>query len=94
MAPPPLTTDQCTALERVSALRFHQSFALPGTDTHGRLRVTFAIVGPPIGNDSDKDPNDVPTILWCGPAYGVRWQAITWNHLAETMGVRFLVVDR
>lgn len=96
MAPPSiptLTPDQCTAMKLVCARKFHQSFTIPATETHGPLRVIFAIAGLPV-DDKNGNNDEVPTILWCGPAGGVRWEAIDWDHLAEAMGVRILVLDR
>ncbi|RDL38535.1 uncharacterized protein BP5553_02875 [Venustampulla echinocandica] len=78
-------TDQAIAI--VATLKFHQIFTIPATDTHAQLKVTYAIIGPPIGTD-------VPTILFCSGMFASRQIGISWNHLAEKYGVRVIFVDR
>ncbi|TVY33189.1 hypothetical protein LSUB1_G006335, partial [Lachnellula subtilissima] len=74
-------------IEFVSPIKFHQSFTLPATDTHGALKVTYAVSGIPVGEDA-------PTILFCGGMFGSRWMAVFNDFLATKVGVRVLYIDR
>jgi hypothetical protein len=51
------------------------------------LKVTYGIAGVPIAED-------VPSILFCGGMYGVKWQAVFMNWLAEKEGVWVIFADR
>lgn len=75
------------AIEIIAPRKFHKIFAVPGTDTRGPLKVTYAIAGV-------QDGEGIPTILFCGGMFGVRWQAVFLNWLAEKEGVRILFIDR
>lgn len=81
---------ECNTKADVSAFccanRFHQSFMLPATDGHPQLRVTYAIAG--------CSTSDAPTMFFAGGMFGLRYQAYDVHHLAETMGVRIVYIDR
>lgn len=53
-----LTPNQERAIELLSPIKYHQSYTLPRTETRGTLKVTYAIIRPPLGEDA-------PTILFC-----------------------------
>lgn len=76
-----------TAIDLVSPIKFHQSFTIPVTDKHGRLKVTYSISGVPIGEYA-------PTVFFCGGMFGSRYMAIWDDYLATKIGVRVLHVDR
>jgi len=75
------------AISIIAPRKFHQIFIVPATDKHGRLKVTYAVLG-------KQDGDDVPTIMFCGGMFGMRWQGIYFDWLAEKEGVRMLIVDR
>lgn len=79
-------SDEAFAIEYACSLRMHQFFTLPPTDTHGPLRVTYAVAG--LQND------DAPTILCIAGMFGGRWIALLQHHLATKVGVRLICVDR
>jgi hypothetical protein len=74
------------AIEFLAQSRFHQSFFLPATPKHGRLRVTYTVAG--------VDDADAPTLLFCGGMFGGRWTVVGIHHLAVKMGVRLVCCDR
>ena len=82
-----LTPIQEHVIELVSPIKFHQSFILPATDTHGALKVSYAVSGIPVGEDA-------PTIMFCGGMFGSRWMAVFNDFLATKVGVRVLYIDR
>ncbi|KAF4633243.1 hypothetical protein G7Y89_g4874 [Cudoniella acicularis] len=75
------------AYEIISPIRFHQSFKIPATDSHGPLKVSYAIAGKPLGGD-------VPTILFCAGMFGSRWLGVWLDHIAAKTGVQVLFIDR
>ena len=75
------------AIEIIAPRKFHRIFTVPDTDTRGPLKVTYGIAGV-------EDGEDVPTILFCGGMFGIRWQAVFLNWLAEKERVRILFIDR
>ncbi|KAK2629427.1 hypothetical protein QTJ16_000247 [Diplocarpon rosae] len=79
------TTDQ--AIELVAPRKFHRVFTLPQTGKYGGLKVTYSIAGPDIGEH-------VPTIVFCGGMFGMRWMAIAQNWFAEQHRVRVIFIDR
>ena len=75
------------AIATVSQRKFHQIFQVPGTDKHGPLKITYAVLGLPAGED-------VPTIVFCAGMFGSRYTGIFANWMAEREGVRILLMDR
>jgi hypothetical protein len=75
------------AITIIAKQKFHQIFTIPATDKHGQLKVTYAVLG-------KQDGDDVPPIMFCGGMFGMRWQGIYFDWLAEQEDVRMLVVDR
>lgn len=75
------------AIELTAPRRYHQIFTLPGTDSHGPLKFTYAVCGKDNGEDT-------PTVLFCGGMFGSRWQAPFHNFIAEKEGVRVVFIDR
>jgi len=75
------------AIEVVCAKHIHQCLWLPPTESHGKLRVTFATTS----NFSD---NTLPVILFCPPMFGGRSLALHFDYLAKQTGVRLLCADR
>ena len=70
----------------VSRPRFHQRLALPATDAHGELEVTYAVGG-------SQDPS-APTLLFVGGMFGGRYVAVLSDYICREMGVRVVSVDR
>jgi hypothetical protein len=81
-----LTDSETQVIEYVSASWLHRSFKLPATDTHGPLRVTYAVAG--------LDDANAKTVLLIGGMFGGRWLALSCHHLALKMGVRVICIDR
>jgi len=76
------------AIELIAPRKFHQIFTLPATENHGPLKVTYSVLGPPVGEDA-------PTVVFCGGMFGSRYPYMIFvNHLAEKHGVRVLCIDR
>jgi hypothetical protein len=75
------------SIEIIAPRKFHQTFTLPATDSHGPLKLTYAVCG-------KEDGDDTPTIMFCGGMFGSRWQAPFHNWLAEKEGVRIIFIDR
>ena len=76
------------AIELIARRKFHQIFTLPATENHGPLKVTYSMLGPPVGEDAH-------TVVFCGGMFGSRYPyMIVINHLAEKHGVRVLCIDR
>ena len=76
------------AVELIAQRKFHQIFTLPATGSHGPLKVTYSILGPPVEEDA-------PTVVFCGGMFGSRYPfMLIINHLAEKHGVRVLCIDR
>lgn len=85
---PVVKSAEVQAIELIAPRKYHQSFKIPATATHGPLRVTYAIAGVADGGE------DTPTILFCGGMFGSRWQAPFQNYIAEQEGVRIVYIDR
>ncbi|KAH6670447.1 Alpha/Beta hydrolase protein [Halenospora varia] len=85
-SPPPLSPKDKAYL-LISPITYHQSFTVPATSTHEALKVSYAVVGRPLGEDA-------PTILFCAGMFGSRWMGVWLNHVAEKTGVRVLFIDR
>lgn len=81
------TSPEEQAINITAPRKLHQIFTLPDTDKHGKLKVTYAIAGPDIGED-------VPTILFCGGMFGTRYMAMWYNLFAEKQRVRMIFIDR
>ena len=81
----PSANDRAIAI--IAQQKFHQIFTIPATDKHGPLKVTYAVLG-------KQDGDDVPTIMFCGGMFGMRYQGIYFDWLAGQEDVRMLVVDR
>lgn len=81
-----LSPQEEEAIKRISPRKFHRLFNLPATESHGALKVSYAVAGPEDG--------DVPTILFCGGMFCTRWQMIVYEHLAQKEGVRIVSIDR
>ncbi|CAL3966310.1 unnamed protein product [Diplocarpon coronariae] len=75
------------AIELIAPRKFHRVFTLPKAGKYGGLKVTYSIAGPDIGED-------VPTIVFCGGMFGMRWMAVAQNWFAERNRVRVIFVDR
>lgn len=83
---PSLSPARVFALEYSAAARMHKSLTIPATADHGPLRVTYAVAG--------VERDDAPTILLVPGMFGGRWWALHPHHLASSMGVRVVSVDR
>lgn len=79
------------AIEMMAPRKFHRLFTAPATDKRGLLKVTYSIGGVDV---DEKGADDVPTILWVGPMFATRYQAVFLNWIAETEGVRMVFIDR
>ncbi|KAJ5976887.1 hypothetical protein N7501_000229 [Penicillium viridicatum] len=80
---------QSFAASYVSNSRFHRSFTIEPTSTHGPLNVTYAEYG--------REPNEngtTPTLLFLPGMFSSRYTGICLHTIAEKWGVRVLVVDR
>ncbi|TVY85458.1 hypothetical protein LSUE1_G000138 [Lachnellula suecica] len=71
----------------LSQIKYHQIFTLPATDSHGPLKVTYALAGVSLTEDA-------PTILFCGGMFADRWQAIQDDYIAAKSGVSVIYIDR
>lgn len=80
------TSAETRAIEFLAHSRFHQSFWLPATSQHGRMRVTYVVAG--------VEDQDAPTMLLCGGMFGGRWVVVSLHFLAVKMGVRLVCCDR
>ncbi|CAI7622388.1 unnamed protein product [Penicillium glandicola] len=77
------------AASYVSNSRFHRSFTIEPTPTHGPLNVTYA--------DYGREPDEngtTPTLLFMPGMFSSRYIGICLHAIAEKWGVRVLVVDR
>jgi hypothetical protein len=75
------------AIKIVCDKHFHQSFWLPSTSQHDRLRVTYATT-------TNFEDESLPVILFCGPMFGSRWNAQDFDYFIRKHGVRIIFVDR
>lgn len=75
------------AIRMVCARDFHQSLWLPETAEHSKLRVTFATT-------TNFDDVSLPAILFIGPMFSTRWNALHFDSLARKCDVRVICVDR
>ena len=73
-------------IEYMCNSRFHNKITLPATNSHGLLRVTYAIVG--------VEDDNAPAILWCDAMLGSRWNGTQHHDFAKKQGVRVIFVDR
>jgi len=71
----------------LSPIKFHQSFKVPPTESHGVLRVSYSITGIPLGQEA-------PTILFCAGMFGSRWIGMWLDYLATKTRVRVLFIGR
>ncbi|KGO43176.1 hypothetical protein PEXP_029230 [Penicillium expansum] len=83
------TTPSSFAASYVSNPRFHRSFTIEPTSTHGPLNVTYG----DYGREPDKN-GTTPTILFMPGMVSSRYLGICAHTIAEKWGVRVLVVDR
>ena len=84
-----LPSQEVQAIEKLAPRKFHRIFTAPDTDRHGPLKVSYAIAG------VDVDERErVPTILFCGGMFGTRYIAPWFDWLAQTEGVRMILIDR
>ncbi|KAI7164106.1 hypothetical protein KC349_g995 [Hortaea werneckii] len=75
------------AIELLCKANFHKALWLPETSVHGKLRVTYSTT-------SNFDNADLAVILFCGPLFGNRWNAVMIDRMASAHGVRVICVDR
>ncbi|KAJ6190844.1 hypothetical protein N7519_000865 [Penicillium mononematosum] len=83
------TSPRSFATSYVSNPRFHRSFTIEPTPTHGPLNVTYA--------DYGREPDEngtTPTLLLMPGMFSSRYIGICLHTIAEKWGVRVLVVDR
>ncbi|KAL2272577.1 hypothetical protein FJTKL_06295 [Diaporthe vaccinii] len=80
------------AAEYLAQDRFHRRFTLPATSDHGELQVSYADVGrtPRQGEDGTR----YPTVLFIPGMFASRYLSVWMHAIAETLGVRVLIVDR
>ncbi|CAG8078476.1 unnamed protein product [Penicillium salamii] len=83
------TSPKSFAQSFISNPRFHRSFNIEATATHGPLDVTFAEYG-----KEATDSETVPTILMMPGMFSSRYLGVCLHAIAEKQGVRMLVVDR
>ena len=100
--PPPPATD---AQAYLAHPRFHQTFTLPATASHGALVFSYAEAGREGKRrgendesvpDDEEEEEDIPTVLLIPGMFASRYMA-TWpavHAVAARMGVRVLAVDR
>ncbi|KIW16904.1 hypothetical protein PV08_04094 [Exophiala spinifera] len=81
--------DEDQAIGLICKNCFHQSLWLPQTAEHPRLRVTYSTT-----TNFDNVSLSLPVILFIGPMFGSRWDALHFNKLANDSGVRAIFVDR
>lgn len=87
--PPPAPQQhelETRAQEFVAQERFNRRFTLPATDAHDELTVTYAVGG--------VDSDTAPTLLFIGGLYGGRRLATVFDYVAQSLGMRVVVVDR
>ena len=88
-----MTTDpgspRSFALAFISNPRFHRSFTIEATATHGPLDVSYAEYG-----KEAADSEIVPTLLMMPGMFSSRYLGVCLHAIAEKLGVRMLVVDR
>ncbi|SMY21671.1 unnamed protein product [Zymoseptoria tritici ST99CH_1A5] len=75
------------AVRLLAPRNLHQCLWLPERPSHARLRITFATT-------SNFDNKSLPCILFVGPMFGSRYNALLFNKLAKDVGVRVICVDR
>lgn len=75
------------AIKYICANHFHRVLWLPPTAVHDKLRVTYSTTS----NFTDES---LPVALFCAPMFGSRWDSIFVDHLASTVGLRAICVDR
>ncbi|KAI6880332.1 hypothetical protein D0869_07477 [Hortaea werneckii] len=75
------------AIELLCRANFHKALWLPETPAHGKLRVTYSTT-------SNFHNADLAVILFCGPLFGNRWNAVMMDRMASAHGVRVICVDR
>lgn len=75
------------ALPLLCSRHFHQVLWLPETESHSKLRVTYATT-------TNFDDASIPVVLFIGPMFGTRWLALHFDKLARDCGVRVICVDR
>ena len=83
------SSPQSFAASYTSNSRFHRSFTIEPTTTHGPLNVTYGEYG--------REPNEngtTPTLLFLPGMFSSRYIGICLHTIAEKWGVRVLVVDR
>ncbi|KPM42940.1 hypothetical protein AK830_g3636 [Neonectria ditissima] len=83
---------EAAAARYVADARFHKTFTLPATAEHDALTVSYADAGlaPDLGG-SNASP---PTVLFMPGMFASRYLAVGIHAIAETLGVRVVVVDR
>ncbi|GAB1735066.1 hypothetical protein NU219Hw_g134t1 [Hortaea werneckii] len=75
------------AIAVVCRANFHRVLWLPETPAHGKLRVTYSTT-------SNFDNADLAAILFCGPMFGNRWNALMIDRMASAHDVRVICADR
>ncbi|KAI7596789.1 hypothetical protein KC346_g14991, partial [Hortaea werneckii] len=75
------------AIALLCKANFHRALWLPETPAHGKLRVTYSTT-------SNFHNADLAVILFCGPLFGNRWNAVMIDRMASAHGVRVICVDR
>jgi hypothetical protein len=80
------SSHRAAAAEFVDQPRFHRRMKLPATDAHGELAVTYAVAG--------AQSHAARTVLFIGGLMGSRYVATFVDYLAESYGLRIVVVDR
>lgn len=75
------------AISIICKKHFHQALWLPGTANHSKLKVTYSTT-------TNFDNVSLPAILFIGPMFGTRWDALHFDKLARDCGVRVICVDR
>ncbi|KAI7147850.1 6-phosphogluconolactonase, partial [Hortaea werneckii] len=75
------------AIALLCRANFHRALWLPETPAHGKLRVTYSTT-------SNFHNADLAVILFCGPLFGNRWNAVMIDRMSSAHGVRVICVDR
>ncbi|KAI7490930.1 hypothetical protein KC351_g322 [Hortaea werneckii] len=75
------------AIALLCRANFHRVLWLPETPAHGKLRVTYSTT-------SNFHNAGLAVILFCGPLFGNRWNAVMIDRMASAHGVRVVCVDR
>ena len=78
-------TDQ--AVRTLCSKYFHRALWLPETAEHPKLRVTYSTT-------TNFDDASLPVILFIGPMFGSRWNAVDSDKLARDCGVCLICTDR